>query len=90
MQLDVTELSSTDDLHHPEASIKEAQQLAAERLAQRRLIFLVGGSTSGNIALLLAVCEPGDLVIVQRNVHKSIINGLKLAGASAVFLIASD
>jgi arginine/lysine/ornithine decarboxylase len=35
---------------------------------------------------LLTLCEPGDIIIVQRNVHKSIINGLKLAGAKAVFL----
>jgi arginine/lysine/ornithine decarboxylase len=86
MQMDVTELSSTDDLHHPEASIMEAQQLAAATFGAEETYFLVGGSTSGNIALLLTVCEPDDIIIVQRNVHKSIINGLKLAGARAVFL----
>lgn len=86
MKLDVTELSVTDDLHHPEASIKEAQQLAARTFGADETYFLVGGSTSGNIALLLTLCGPGDTVILQRNVHKSIINGLKLAGATAVFL----
>lgn len=86
MELDVTELASTDDLHHPESSIKEALQLAATCFGAEDTFFLVGGSTSGNLALLLAVCNPGDLLIVQRNVHKSVINGLKLAGASAVFL----
>ncbi|MFX3634168.1 MAG: aminotransferase class I/II-fold pyridoxal phosphate-dependent enzyme [Candidatus Pristimantibacillus sp.] len=87
MKLDVTELTATDDLHHPEASIAEAQRLAAKCFGAEETFFLVGGSTSGNIALLLAVCtEPGDLIIVQRNVHKSIINGLKLAGARAVFV----
>ncbi|MDQ8737433.1 aminotransferase class I/II-fold pyridoxal phosphate-dependent enzyme [Paenibacillus sp. LHD-38] len=86
MQIDVTELSSTDDLHHPEASIQEAQQLAAHTFGAEETYFLVGGSTSGNIALLLTVCEPDDIIIVQRNVHKSILNGLKLAGAKAVFL----
>ncbi|MCA0758301.1 aminotransferase class I/II-fold pyridoxal phosphate-dependent enzyme [Paenibacillus sp. N4] len=86
MKLDVTELSVTDDLHHPEASIREAQQLAARTFGADETYFLVGGSTSGNIALLLTLCGPADLVILQRNVHKSIINGLKLAGATAVFL----
>lgn len=89
MHLDVTELSSTDDLHHPEASIIEAQRLAAKCYGAEETCFLVGGSTSGNLALLLAVCNPGDLIIVQRNVHKSVINGLKLAGAQAVFLTPS-
>ncbi|WP_168123382.1 aminotransferase class I/II-fold pyridoxal phosphate-dependent enzyme [Paenibacillus sp. HB172176] len=86
MKIDVTELSATDDLHHPEASILEAQRLAAESFGSDETFFLVGGSTSGNLALLLALCEPNDIVIVQRNVHKSIINGLKLSHASPVFL----
>ncbi|GLX70842.1 aminotransferase class I/II-fold pyridoxal phosphate-dependent enzyme [Paenibacillus glycanilyticus] len=87
MKLDVTELSTTDDLHHPEASIGEAQKLAAQCFGAEETFFLVGGSTSGNLAMILAVCEPGDLILVQRNVHKSVINGLKLAGAKAVFLM---
>ncbi|MCM3631289.1 aminotransferase class I/II-fold pyridoxal phosphate-dependent enzyme [Paenibacillus glycanilyticus] len=87
MKLDVTELSSTDDLHHPETFIAEAQKLAARCFGAEETYFLVGGSTSGNLALILGVCEPGDLIIVQRNVHKSVINGLRLAGARAVFLM---
>jgi len=86
MRLDVTELSSTDDLHHPEGAILEAQQLAAQCYGAEETCLLVGGSTSGNLAMILAVCSPGDIIIVQRNVHKSVINGLKLAGAQAVFL----
>lgn len=30
MKYDVTEISGTDDLHHPEGVIKEAQELAAD------------------------------------------------------------
>lgn len=87
MKLDVTELSSTDDLYHPESYIAEAQRLAAQCFGAEETHFLVGGSTSGNLAMILGVCEPGDLIIVQRNVHKSVINGLRLAGAKAVFLM---
>ncbi|WP_338556472.1 aminotransferase class I/II-fold pyridoxal phosphate-dependent enzyme [Paenibacillus sp. KS-LC4] len=87
MKLDVTELSATDDLHHPEGAIAEAQHLAARCFGAEESFFLVGGSTSGNLAMLLAVCEPGDYILVQRNVHKSVINGLKLAGAKAVFIM---
>ncbi|MGI2298009.1 aminotransferase class I/II-fold pyridoxal phosphate-dependent enzyme [Paenibacillus sp. GXUN7292] len=86
MKLDVTELSSTDDLHDPQGAIREAQQLAAKTFGAEHTFFLVGGSTSGNLAILLSVCDYDDIVIVQRNVHKSIINGLKLAGAKAVFV----
>ncbi|MBH5320747.1 aminotransferase class I/II-fold pyridoxal phosphate-dependent enzyme [Paenibacillus sp. GSMTC-2017] len=86
MEIDLTEISATDDLHHPEGAIKDAQSLAAKCFGAEDTYFLVGGSTSGNLALLLTICTPGDTIIVQRNVHKSVINGLKLAGATAVFL----
>ncbi|WP_375104429.1 aminotransferase class I/II-fold pyridoxal phosphate-dependent enzyme [Paenibacillus sp. RS8] len=87
MKYDVTEISGTDDLHHPEGVIKEAQELAADCFGAEESFFLVGGSTAGNLALILTACpEPGMLMILQRNVHKSVIHGLMLAGVRAVFL----
>lgn len=86
LDLDVTELSDTDDLHHPEGPLMEAQLLAADCFGAEETRFLIGGSTVGNLAMIMGVCSPGELVIVQRNVHKSIIHGLMLAGARAVLL----
>ncbi len=86
MRLDVTELADTDDLHHPEGIIREAQQLAARCYGAEESFLLVGGSTAGNLAMMLAVCSRDDVVIVQRNIHKSIGNGLRLAGARPVFV----
>ncbi|MGN7416406.1 aminotransferase class I/II-fold pyridoxal phosphate-dependent enzyme [Paenibacillus sp. SAF-068] len=87
MEMDVTEITGTDDLHHPEGVIREAQELAADCFGAEESFFLVGGSTAGNLSLLLTVCdEPNSIVLVQRNVHKSVIHGLMVAGARAVFL----
>lgn len=87
LALDVTEINGTDDLHHPEGVIREAQELAAGVFGAEETFFLVGGSTAGNLALILSVCTaPEDVLLVQRNVHKSVIHGLMLAGAHAVFL----
>ncbi|MDR0271233.1 aminotransferase class I/II-fold pyridoxal phosphate-dependent enzyme [Paenibacillus sp.] len=87
MEADVTEIAGTDDLHHPEGVIRDAQLLAADCFGAEESFFLVGGSTSGNLAMILSVCTyPGDILLVQRNVHKSVLNGLMLAGAKAVFL----
>lgn len=86
MAIDVTELSDTDDLHHPEGVIREAQQLAAACFGADETLFLTGGSTAGNLAMILAVCAPGETLIVQRNIHKSVLHGLMLAGAYAVFI----
>lgn len=87
MRVDVTEITGTDDLHHPEGVIAEAQNLAAECFGSEESYFLVGGSTAGNLALILTVCpEPGRILILQRNVHKSVIHGLMLGGVKAVFM----
>ncbi|WP_373232030.1 aminotransferase class I/II-fold pyridoxal phosphate-dependent enzyme [Cohnella sp.] len=86
LALDVTELSDTDDLHHPQGPLAEAQKLAADCYQAEDTSFLVGGSTAGNLAMILGTCNPGEIFIVQRNVHKSIIHGLMIAGAKAVLL----
>jgi arginine/lysine/ornithine decarboxylase len=86
MRIDFTELTGLDDLHHPEGVIKEAEELAARCFGAEQTFFLVGGSTVGNLALLLSLCGRDDIVIAERSVHKSVIHGLMLAGAKAVFL----
>jgi arginine decarboxylase len=86
LMLDMTEIPGLDDLHQAEGVIAEAQLLAAKLFTAEETFFLLNGSTVGNLALLLTVCAPGDLVIVQRNAHKSVFHGLMLAGARAVFV----
>ncbi|QOR66689.1 aminotransferase class I/II-fold pyridoxal phosphate-dependent enzyme [Cytobacillus suaedae] len=86
LKIDVTELSGLDDLHDPEGPIMEAQQLTAALYGVRESFFLVNGSTVGNLSMILAACNEGDTVLVQRNSHKSIMNGIQLAGVLPVFL----
>ncbi|HFV2809244.1 TPA: lysine decarboxylase, partial [Streptococcus agalactiae] len=86
LSIDVTELSGLDDLHSPFECIDEAQQLLADVYEVEKSYFLINGSTVGNLAMILSCCREHDIVLVQRNCHKSIINGLKLAGANPIFL----
>jgi arginine/lysine/ornithine decarboxylase len=86
MNIDYTEITGLDDLHGPDGVIEDAQQLAAACFGAEHTYFLVNGSTVGNLAMIAAVCSTGDTLLVQRNVHKSVIHGLMLAGADAVFL----
>lgn len=86
LSIDYTELPGLDDLHAPTEAIAEAEQLAADFFQTDHTFFLVGGSTAGNLAMILATCTVGDKVIVQRNCHKSIMNGLELSGAKPVFI----
>lgn len=86
LPLDLTELTGLDDLHAPDGVIAEAEALAADFFKSDATFFLVGGSTAGNLAMILATCSLGDQIIVQRNCHKSIMNGLELAGAASIFI----
>jgi arginine/lysine/ornithine decarboxylase len=85
-QYDVTELTGLDDLHSPTDAIAEAQKLLSDHYNSEKSYFLVNGSTVGNLAMILAICEENDVVFVQRNCHKSILNGLMLAKVQPVFL----
>ncbi|WP_432775712.1 aminotransferase class I/II-fold pyridoxal phosphate-dependent enzyme [Brevibacillus gelatini] len=87
LELDLTEISGTDDLHQPQGVIAEAQALAAEAFAAEETRFLIGGSTVGNMALIMTVCRPGDKILVQRNCHKSVFHGIIMARATPVFLV---
>ena len=86
LQLDVTEVEGLDDLHDATGVIAEAQQLAADAFGAEHTFFLVGGTTAGNLATLLAIGQPGDLVIIQRSSHQSIFHGCMLAGVKPIYL----
>ncbi len=83
---DLPELPELDNLFNPEGVIAEAQNLASEAFGAEQTWFLVNGSTSGIIAAILAICGTGDKILVPRNAHQSVISGLILSGAIAIFL----
>lgn len=85
-QMDITELPDTDDLHMPQGAIMEAQRLMAEAYGADRSFLMVNGSTGGIYAMMLAACKPGDSIVVARNCHKSVINGLILAGLNPIYI----
>lgn len=84
-RLDLTEIPGLDDLHAPEGAIREAQELAAQAFGAQETYFLINGSTAGNLAMIMAAVRPHDRILVPRNLHKSVLNGLILAQARPVF-----
>jgi arginine decarboxylase len=66
--------------------LRIAEQLLAEAYGVDRSFMLVGGSTAGNIASLVALVAPGECVLVPRNVHKSVVAGLVHTGAVPVWM----
>ncbi len=65
---------------------QRAEELAAVAYGARQTWFLTNGATQGNHALCLALAKPGQHVLVQRNSHASIVDGLVLSGGMASFV----
>ena len=86
LKMDANSMAELDLLSHPNGVIEEAQALAAEAFGADRAYFLVNGTTVGILAMILATCKPGDEIIVPRNCHKSVMNGILLSGAIPIFI----
>jgi len=82
---DVTNVPGMDDLHQTHGVIREAQALAAAAFGADNSYFLVNGSSCGLQALVMTICNPGDQILIPRNMHRSILSGIILSGAYPVF-----
>jgi arginine decarboxylase len=65
---------------------EQAQQLAADAWGARRSWFLINGASQGNHAACIALAHTGRSVVVQRNVHGSVVDGLVLGGLVPTFV----
>ncbi|MDW0110621.1 aminotransferase class I/II-fold pyridoxal phosphate-dependent enzyme [Sporosarcina aquimarina] len=86
MRMDVNSMPSLDLLSHPKSVIKDAQGLAAQSFGADHAFFLVNGTTVGIHAMILAACKPGEVLIVPRNGHKSVMDGIILSGVIPAFV----
>lgn len=86
LKLDATEITGLDDLHSPEGVIFEAEELLTDLYRTDKSFFLINGSTVGNLAMIMAAINEDDVVFVQRNSHKSIMNAIRLVKAKPVFI----
>ncbi len=75
-----------DSLLDPVGPIKWAQELAARAFGARQTYFVTNGTSTGNKIVVQALIEPGDIVLVDRNCHKSHHYGMVLAGAQVCYL----
>nr|WP_253287475.1 aminotransferase class I/II-fold pyridoxal phosphate-dependent enzyme [Clostridium bornimense] len=84
--LDITEVEPLDNLHCPEGVIKESQDLLRDLYGSKKAFFMVNGSSGGNLASIFSAFKEGDEVLVERNCHKSIYNGLILRKLKVVYI----
>ena len=78
--LDVPQDIEGIDLGPSPTPYERAEQLAADAYGAERTWFLTNGATQGNHALCLALAGPDTQVVLQRNSHASMVDGLILSG----------
>ncbi|MFB6465744.1 aminotransferase class I/II-fold pyridoxal phosphate-dependent enzyme [Cytobacillus sp. Hz8] len=86
LSIDLINIGPLDDLHQPKGMIKQAQDLAAEAFGADHTFFSVQGTSGAIMAMVMAVCGPGDKIIVPRNVHKSVMSAIVFSGAVPIFI----
>lgn len=86
LSIDLVNIAPLDDLHQPHGAIHQAEQLAARAFGARETFFSVQGTSTAIMAMIMAVCGPGQRILVPRNAHRSVMAALVLSGAVPVFL----
>lgn len=83
---DITEIEGFDNLHDASGLILSLQQRAARVFHGEESFFLVNGSTGGILSAVAAVAKEGKKLLMARNCHKSVYNGVLLNRLHAEYL----
>ncbi len=77
-----------DSLLAPTGAIKKAQDLAARAFGAKHSFFVTNGTSTANKIVHQALVSPGDVVLVDRNCHKSHHHAMMLTGGHPAYLDA--
>lgn len=77
-----------DSLLEPTGNIKKSQSMAARAFGADRAHFVTNGTSTSNKIVLQALLAPGDIVLIDRNCHKSHHYAMVLSGAQPLYLEA--
>jgi arginine decarboxylase len=77
-----------DSLLEPTGNIKVAQDKAARAFGADHVFFVTNGTSTSNKMVEQALLGPGDIVLVDRNCHKSHHYGAVLSGAYPLYVEA--
>lgn len=87
-KVDMTdEFDGIGTLNPPSGPIKEAEELCAKLFDTQKSLFLLNGSTVGNIAIAMGLTRSGKKVVINRNCHRSVLTGLIVSGAEPLWVI---
>ena len=77
-----------DSMLEPTGNIKKAQEDAARAFGADHVFFVTNGTSTSNKMVVQALVAPGDIVVVDRNCHKSHHYGMVLGGGQPLYVEA--
>lgn len=83
---DIPLYGGVDTIRQRSGALAEADHKVAQLWGADWGRISVGGSTHGNQTLMLALCRPGDTVVVTRTLHRSLLLGMVLSGVNPVWV----
>lgn len=86
MKMDINSSPNMDNVANPKGVIKMAQKLLADAYGSDEAFFITNGTTQAIHCMILSVLNPGDKILLPRNIHKSVINALILCGGVPIFV----
>lgn len=89
VEFDVTETIGTDNLLHPQDVILKSMENLKRIYGSKKSYYLTGGSTISNHIALKSITKEGDRVLIERNAHRSILNGCILNKLKTEFMYPS-
>ena len=90
VERDITELSFSGCLSADSGIVFEAEKNIAEILSARRSHIVTDGSTAAVLAMIFVASTRGKKLIIPRESHKSVYNGLRIFGMEPLFLPSAE
>lgn len=87
LRFDITEIPGADNLHAPDGIIARAQQKIADVYGSSRAFLLVGSSTAGIQAAVMAAAGEGETILMPLNAHRAFYSALAFGRAEPVYYL---
>jgi len=90
IDIDTTELSSSDDLHDPTGPARSAMREASRIYGSGETLYVTTGSTAGVHIMLASVADADTFFLMPRTVHMSTLHALALLDCPYGFISVSE
>lgn len=86
-RMDVNAPKGLDNLSSPTSVLLESEKLLAKATGADDAFYLINGTSSGILAMILAAVGGREKLICPRNIHKSVTNALIISGGIPVYVM---